>query len=139
MGAERNRRPDHVRIFEDWHLYAKGRSVEGLLSLYAEDAVLESPLVTAILGTTDGICTGRAEIGRFIAEGTARRPNELVRWHRSSTFGWTGQTLSWEYPHAYPGGEQIDIAEFMDISNGLIAHHRIYWGWRGVKLLFEGT
>ncbi len=34
---------DHARIYEEWHRYAKNRDTEGLLSLYAEDAVLKAP------------------------------------------------------------------------------------------------
>ena len=29
----------------------------------------------------------------------------------------------------------MDIVEVMDIADGLIRHHRIYWGWFGVRLL----
>lgn len=42
-----------------------------------------------------------------------------------------GRTLMWEYPRAMPDGEQIDIMEVMDVRDGLIQHHRIYWGWKG--------
>ena len=45
---------DHTRIYEEWHRYAKNRDTEGLLSLYAEDAVFESPLVSAIIPRADG-------------------------------------------------------------------------------------
>lgn len=128
-------RPDHVRIYEDWHDYAKAGLVEALLELYAVDATLESPLIPAILDIPDGVCRGRQEIHRFLVEGTARRPNELVRWRRPGGLLWNGQTLSWEYPRELPGGEQIDIAEFMDITNGSIRRHRIYWGWLGIRQL----
>lgn len=38
---------DCERIHREWHERAKVRDTEGLLVLYAEDAVLESPLVPA--------------------------------------------------------------------------------------------
>jgi steroid Delta-isomerase len=41
----------------------------------------------------------------------------------------------WEYPRATPTGEQVDLAEVMDLRNPQIAHHRIYWGWSGMQLL----
>ena len=31
--------------------------------------------------------------------------------------------------------DQVDLVEVMDIANGLIAHHRVYWGWVGFKAL----
>jgi steroid Delta-isomerase len=43
--------------------------------------------------------------------------------------------LTWEYPRETPQGDQIDLVEFMDIADGLIAHHRVYWGWVGFKAL----
>jgi hypothetical protein len=61
-------------IYEKWHDYAKGRDVPSLIDLYAEDAVFESPLVPAILDQDSGVLRGRAEILRFLQEGTKRRP-----------------------------------------------------------------
>ena len=119
------------RIYERWHDYARGRDVPALLDLYADDAVFESPLVPAILGQESGILRGRAEILRFLEEGTRRRPNDLVRWYRTGKYFVNGGTLVWEYPRQTPEGNQIDILEVMDISGGKITHHRIYWGWFG--------
>jgi len=111
---------DHARIYEEWHRYAKNRDTEGLLSLYAEDAVFESPLVPAIIpGAGGGVLRGREAIKHFLEEGTQRRPNELVRWYRTGEYLTNGKTLVWEYPRETPEGEQIDILELMEISDGL--------------------
>ena len=57
---------DCMRIHEQWHERAKSRDTEGLLALYAKDAVLESPLVQAIFdGRESGILHGHREIRRF--------------------------------------------------------------------------
>ena len=45
----------------------------------------------------------------------------------------------WEYPRAKPDGEQMDFVEVMEIRDGLIHRHRVYWGWFGLKLLQEGA
>jgi steroid Delta-isomerase len=29
----------------------------------------------------------------------------------------------------------VDLVEVMDVANGLIAHHRVYWGWVGFQTL----
>jgi hypothetical protein len=29
----------------------------------------------------------------------------------------------------------MDIVEVMEIRDGRIAHHRVYWGWYGVRML----
>jgi hypothetical protein len=58
-----------------------------------------------------------------------------VRWYRTGTFFSNGRQLVWEYPREAPDGDQVDILEVMDIEDGLITHHRIYWGWFGVRML----
>ena len=56
------------RIYERWHETVVGRDLDGLIALYAEDAVLETPLILATLpDRTKGILTGRAEIRSFFA------------------------------------------------------------------------
>jgi hypothetical protein len=31
----------------------------------------------------------------------------------------------------------MDIVEVMEVRDGLIQHHRVYWGWYSVKLYEE--
>jgi hypothetical protein len=127
---------DHARVHAEWHRAASTRDGAALIALYAEDAVLESPLVPAILDDkTDGVLRGKAEISRFLEQGARSRPLGLVRWHRSNVFFSEGSTLVWEYPRETPEGDQIEIVEVMDIADGLIKHHRIYWGWKGCVLI----
>ncbi len=33
---------------------------------------------------------------------------------------------------------QMDIVEVMEIRDGLIQHHRVYWGWFSVNMLKGG-
>lgn len=130
---------DFQRIYELWHEYAATRRVDELLQLYTEDATFESPLVPILLHQESGILEGHAEIYRFLQEGTQRRPNELVRWHRTGQYFCKDNTLIWEYPRETPSGNQIDILELMELKAGKIHHHRIYWGWFGVNLLLENV
>ncbi len=132
--------PDHARIFAEWHRAARAADTPALLALYAADAVLESPLVPAILADRpEGVLRGHAELARFFNEGARRRPNERVRWWRTGQWASLGPLLIWEYPRATPGGEQVDLVEVMEIADGLIRHHRIYWGWFGTRLLTEAA
>jgi ketosteroid isomerase-like protein len=110
--------------------------VDGLLALYAPDAVFESPLVPRLLDRADGTLRGHAELRPFFELGGQRRPNELVRWRRTGEFLTDGRLLVWEYPRAAPEGDQVDLAEVMEIADGRIQRHRVYWGWRGVALLY---
>ena len=126
-------------IYEKWHKYAKERETKALIELYAEDAVLESPLVPILMNKDSGILCGKTEILAFLNEGTRRRPNELVRWYRTGKYFITGDVLVWEYPRQTPDGEQVDILELMEILNGLIVNHRIYWGWFGTQMLIKSA
>ena len=136
-GVASDFRVDCARIFREWHERARALDTQGLLALYSEDAVLESPLVPAILNDKqDGVLRGHDELRRFFDEGGRRRPNELVRWHRTGEWLTDGCCLLvWEYPRQAPDGDQVDLVEFMEIVGGLIAYHRVYWGWKGCGLI----
>jgi hypothetical protein len=63
-----------------------------------------------------------------------------VRWYRKpGKFFYDGQRLIWEYPREAPDGNQIELVEVMDLSGGLIRHHRIYWGWFGIQQLIRSA
>ncbi|MDO4637650.1 MAG: nuclear transport factor 2 family protein [Lautropia sp.] len=130
---------DFQRIYHQWHEYARDRDTERLIALYAEDAVFESPLVPVLMGTANGVLRGRRQILAFLEEGTRRRPNELVRWYRSGQYLVSGDTLVWEYPRQTPDRDQVDILELMQVSDGQIRCHRIYWGWFGTQMLLENA
>ncbi|HEX7062281.1 MAG TPA: nuclear transport factor 2 family protein [Woeseiaceae bacterium] len=131
---------DGERIWRLWDRYARKFDVDGLLSLYAADATLETPVITAIFPTDTGVLRGHAALREFFEEGGRRRPNELVRWQREpGRFLYDGRRLVWEYPREAPGGDQIDITEVMDLADGLIRHHRIYWGWFGIRELIRSA
>ena len=131
---------DGERIYKLWDKYARDVDVNGLLSLYTSDATLETPVIPAILNTETGVLKGHSELRHFFEEGGRRRPNELVRWHREpERFFFDGRRLMWEYPRKAPDGSQIELVEVMDLSNGLIQYHRIYWGWFGIQRLIQSA
>jgi steroid delta-isomerase len=123
-------------IYERWHETIRGRDLDGLMALYAEDAILETPLILATLKDRhEGVLRGTREIRPFFEAGLRKLRNDLGRWYRSGTFFSNGRQLTWEYPRETPEGDQVDLVEVMDITGGLIAHHRVYWGWVGFKAL----
>jgi hypothetical protein len=131
---------DCARIHRDWDAHARSLDTDGLISLYATDALLETPLVPAIFAGRSGVLRGHREIRPFFEEGAKRRPNELVRWYRTDTWLTDGKrVLMWEYPRQAPDGDQIELVEVMEIEDGLIQHHRIYWGWFGVTQLTDSA
>jgi hypothetical protein len=126
-------------IYHEWDRRARGPDVPGLLELYTDDAVLETPLAPRILDQASGVLRGKDELARFFAEGGRRRPNDKVRWHRSGHYLWDGHTLSWEYRRDTPDGDQVDICEVMELHGPHIAAHRIYWGWFGTEMLIASA
>jgi steroid delta-isomerase len=121
-------------VFDEWHRLMKARDGRGLAALYTDDAVLESPLVARVLGTDSGVVRGRDAVDHFLTEMTRRRPDDgrLPSLHRTGDFVFDGHTLCWEYPRETPHGDQLDLAEVMELQGNRIRRHRIYWGWRGV-------
>lgn len=122
------------RVYHDWDEALSHGDVEGLLALYASDAVLESPLVSHLLGKEKGICAGHDEL-RLLFEALRERKPPVRKHYRKDHFT-DGRKLIWEYPRATPEGEQMDFVESMEINeDGLIQHHNVYWGWFGVGVL----
>ena len=129
-----------LHIYQRWHATVVGGDLDGLMALYADDAILETPLILATLpDKVEGILRGKAAIQPFFAAGFRKLRNELARWYRTGAFFSNGRQLTWEYPRATPQGDQIDLVEVMDIAGGLIAHHRVYWGWVGYKTLLTAA
>lgn len=123
-------------IYEQWHVSVVARDLDGLMALYDDDAILESPLVwTFLRGQASGVLKGKPAIADFFATGFRTSENGLGRWYRTGVFHSNRRQLTWEYPRLTPDGDQIDLVEVMDIDGDLIVHHRVYWGWLGFKAL----
>jgi hypothetical protein len=132
--SEQNRREAIERVYHEWDAALAKSDVNGLLSFYAKDAILESPLVPHLLGTSRGICAGHQELRPFFEILAQRKPK--ARQHYRTGYLTDGRKVMWEYPRATPQGEQMDFFEVMEINDeGLIQHHRVYWGWFGVGVL----
>ncbi|THJ53710.1 nuclear transport factor 2 family protein [Burkholderia sp. LS-044] len=127
---------DAWHIYEGWHAAVVARDVDALMALYTDDAVLETPLIVVTLPDHgSGVLHGKAAISAFFAAGLRNPGNRLGRWYRTGSFFSNGRQLTWEYPRATPEGDQVDLVEVMDLRDGLIAHHRVYWGWVGFLAL----
>jgi hypothetical protein len=100
--------------------------------------VLETPAVLALWPEReDAVVHGRDAIAQFFAQSFQARSGEGVfeDWFRSGRYFSDGRLLIWEYPRETPKGDQTDVVESMDLENGLITHHRVYWGWVGFNKL----
>jgi hypothetical protein len=120
-------------VYRQWDEALGAKDLDAAMALYAEDAVLESPQVRHLLGVEHGVPAGRDVLRDFVRIVFARTP-PLRRRHRGPLFT-DGRTLMWEYPRSAPDGEQMDLVEVMEIADGLIVRHCVYWGWRALKVL----
>lgn len=125
--------PEIERICHDWDSALSRNDVASILALYAPDAELESPLVYHLLERDNGVCRGRGELKKFFEILATRKP-KIRQFHRTGYFT-HGRKVMWEYPRATTSGEQMDFVEVMEIENGLIQKHRVYWGWFGFNVL----
>jgi ketosteroid isomerase-like protein len=124
-----------THIFEAWDAALGARDLDASMALYQPDATLESPLVRHLLGTGEGIIRGRENLRAFVARVFASEPPQRQRFRVG--FLTDGSRVTWEYPRQSGDGEQMDIVEVMEVRDGLIQHHRVYWGWYSVKLYDE--
>ena len=123
-------------IYEEWHAGTNSHDVPRVIALCAEKATLESPAILAIYPHLDeGILRGRSEIEKFFTKTLSALSKEFRELYRSGVFLSTGKLLTWEYPRNTPAGEQVDLFESMDVEDGLIIYHRVYWGWKGFQAL----
>jgi len=124
------------RIYHAWDEALGARDLDAAMALYQPDATLESPLVCHLLERTDGVVRGRDALREFVRLVFADQSPKRRRYR--TTYLTDGALLTWEYPGSTPDGDQLDIVEVMEVRDDLIAHHRVYWGWRGVATLTDG-
>jgi hypothetical protein len=128
-----NTAQDIERIYCEWDRTWSADDLAAMIELYAPTATLESPLVPHLLQGNHGVLKNREEIRRLLEQAAPRKPGTRHFYRRG--YYTDGTTLIWEYPRATPDGEQMDFVEVMDIANGQIQAHRVYWGWRGVEVI----
>jgi SnoaL-like domain len=122
------------RMYFAWNDALSNNDIAGLLALYAEDAVFESPLVPHLLDTKSGVLRGHKELRPLFDKLAERKPP--VRQYYRTPYLTDGKRLIWEYPRDAGEGEQMDFVEAMELDErGLIQRHCVYWGWFGVGVL----
>jgi ketosteroid isomerase-like protein len=124
---------DAERIYRLWDDALGKKDLEASLSLYADDASIESPLVQHLMKTKEGIVQGKDNLRKFIALVFATNPPQRKRFRTG--FFTDGRVVTWEYPRAAPDGDQMELVEVMEIRDGLIWRHRVYWGWYALNVL----
>ena len=129
-------RQDIERIYRAWDDALGKRDLEASLALYADDASIESPLVQHLMKSSEGIVQGKEGLREFITRVFQTNPPQRKRFKQG--FFTDGRALTWEYPRSSPNGDQMDLVEVMEIEDGLIRRHRVYWGWYALKVQVLG-
>jgi predicted SnoaL-like aldol condensation-catalyzing enzyme len=127
--------PDAERIYRLWDDALGKKDIEASLSLYADDATIESPLVQHLMKSKEGIVQGKDDLREFITRVFRTNPPQRKRFKQG--FFTDGRVLTWEYPRSSPDGDQMELVEIMEIESGLIRRHRVYWGWYALNVLKE--
>jgi predicted SnoaL-like aldol condensation-catalyzing enzyme len=121
------------RIYKLWDDALGKKDLEAALALYTDDASIESPLVQHLLKTDAGVVKGKENLRKFITLVFQTNPSERKRFRTG--FFTDGHKVTWEYPRVSPEGSQMDLVEVMEVQNGLIKAHRVYWGWYALEVL----
>lgn len=133
--AEEQRKANMDRIYHQWNKALSQNDADELLKLHAEDAIIESPLIPALMRKEEGICRGHEEMRPFF-ELVAHRKPELRQYYRTGYLTDGRKKMIFEYPRAAPEGEQMDFVEVIELyDDGLIQYHKVYWGWRDFAVL----
>src|SRR4029453_12305313 len=74
-------------VYEEWHRSVMSADLAGLMVLYADNAVFESPTVLAQFpDRADGILRGKAEIARLFERNFTNLRGEFTDLHRTGFF-----------------------------------------------------
>jgi ketosteroid isomerase-like protein len=99
--------------------------LEGLLALYADDAVHTSPKIRVRHPETGGVLRGKPALRAWWADAFARLPGlgyELVSLTADD------DRVFMEYVRHAPGEPDLPVAEVLDVTGGVIVASRVYHG-----------
>src|SRR5690242_5695522 len=118
--------PDALRaIARRWLDCFARHDLDGLLALYAEDAVHTSPKIRVRHPDTGGVLRGKAALRAWWADAFARIPG--------LGYELTGLTADesrvfMEYVRHAPGEPDLPVAEVLDVVGHAIVSSRVYHG-----------
>jgi ketosteroid isomerase-like protein len=99
--------------------------LEGLLALYADDAVHTSPKIRVRHPETGGVLRGKPALRAWWADAFARIP-ELGYELRTLTAD--EHRVFMEYVRHAPGDDDLPVAEVLDVAAGVIVASRVFHG-----------
>jgi ketosteroid isomerase-like protein len=99
--------------------------LDGLLALYADDAVHTSPKIRARDPAGDGVLRGKPALRAWWADAFARLPG--LRYELTSLTAEPPRVFM-EYVRHAPGDSALPVAEVLVVERGVIAASRVFHG-----------
>jgi len=112
-------------IAEKWLQAFNDHALEELLALYADDAIHFSPKLKQRQPDTNGLVSGKPAMRAWWKDALERLPS-LHYEKRSITAD--NERAFMEYVRKVEGEEDMNVAEVLEIRNGLIIASRVYHG-----------
>ncbi len=112
-------------IAERWLAYFAARDLDGLLALYADDAVHTSPKIRVRHPETGGQLRGKDALRAWWADSFDRLPE--LRYVPTAITADRDRAVM-EYERRVPGEADMPIAEALDIRDGRIVASRVFHG-----------
>lgn len=112
-------------IAREWLKAFNTHDLEGLLELYHEEAIHFSPKLKIRQPETNGLIKGKPALHAWWQDAFDRLP-QLE--YREITITADDDRVFMEYTRLVPGEETINVAEVLEIKNGLIVASRVYHG-----------
>lgn len=115
----------NYEIAKHWLQAFNEHDLEKLLALYDDNAVHFSPKLKVRKPETNGLITGKAAMRAWWQDAFERLP-ELVYQEKTITANETRVFM--EYTRIVPNEADMNVAEVLEIQNGLIVASRVYHG-----------
>lgn len=115
----------NLGIAKTWLTCFNEHNLENLLSLYDEQAIHFSPKLKVHRPETNGLIKGKASLRDWWKDAFQRLP-ELK--YREVSLTADEHRVFMEYTRIVPGEPEMNVAEVLEIENGLIVRSRVYHG-----------
>jgi len=116
-----------TKIVEDMDAAFARRDLEGLAALFADDATLESFMVSRILKRSEGVCHGKEEIRQVLRQ----LVEHGVPWGSHEPPLVRGNRVAVEFKTKSSERDTFSV-DILEIRDGKITSLRAYAGWRAM-------
>lgn len=116
-----------TKIVDDMDAAFARKDLEALAALFADDATLESFMVSRILGKPEGVCHGKAEIRQVLR----KLVEHGVPWGSHEPPLVRGNRVAVEFKTKASERDTFSV-DMLEIADGRIRSLRAYAGWRAM-------